>query len=286
MTVREASDWAAGRLSGTPSPVTDAHLLLCSLRNWKRHEVFLNADSTLTPGELRELSGMVERRVSREPLQHITGSTGFMGREFRCGPSALVPRHETEILVETLTGRLEADPGLIIDVGTGSGVVAISLALEYPEALVVGTDISPAALELARENLDVHRPRNLSLVSADMLEAFRTDGTGSADALVANLPYVPSEEIRTLQPEVSLWDPFVALDGGSDGLGLVSRLLGAAARHLKPGGLLAFEVGIGQAGRAAGMLSSIDGLWTDTVISRDLSGIERVVSAVLKGKGQ
>jgi release factor glutamine methyltransferase len=284
VTVREASDWARGLLSGTPSPLADAHLLLCSLRNWERHEVFLNAGSTLSPGELEEFSAMVRRRASREPLQHITGRTGFMGREFLCGPSALVPRHETEILVETITGRIGGDPGLLIDVGTGSGVVAICLALEYPDALVIGTDVSPGALELARENLDVHRPRNLSLVAADMLGAFRTGGRGSADALAANLPYVPSSDVGTLQPEVSLWDPTVALDGGPDGLELVSRLIGDAVRHLRPGGLLAFEVGPGQAGRAAGMLSSNTGFWTDLAVTRDLSGCERVVSAVRTGR--
>jgi release factor glutamine methyltransferase len=250
---------------------------------WQLHELFLNRDLPLSGKQIADFSEMVARRRRRIPLQHLTGSVEFMGREFISGPNALVPRPETEVLVETVVDRLEYGPRLIIDVGTGSGVISITLALEYPQATVLGMDISGDALGLAARNRECHSARNVLLVSADLMSAtaFALPG-GGACALVANLPYIPSGDLSGLQPEVRLGDPRVALDGGADGMRVLSTLLGNAADFVRPGGLVAVEVGAGQAETAVSLLAD-SGCWCDIRSAEDLAGIERVVSALRTG---
>jgi release factor glutamine methyltransferase len=283
MTVREASAWAAQVLSGTGSPVNDAHVLLCSLLNWKRHDLFLHAARMLSSEELAEYRSMVAMRRDRNPLQHITGSVDFMGREFVCGPEALVPRPETEVLVEIVLERIPTNPHLILDVGTGSGVIALTLAMEFPSALVVGVDISYDALSLARTNMKLHSVGNLALVSSDMLGAFEAMPGSGACVMVANLPYVPSGDLGGLQPEVLLGDPAIALDGGPDGMSHLAGFLQNSASRVRPHGIVAVEVGSGQADAAVSILSGCDDEWTGIRKSSDLCGVERVVSAVRTG---
>ncbi len=283
MTVREASEWAAQALSETGSAVNDAHMLLCSLLNCKRHELFLYAARMLGAEELGEYRSMVAKRRDRIPLQHITGSVDFMGREFACGPEALVPRPETEVLVETVLERIPSDPKLILDVGTGSGVIALTLALEFPSAMVVGIDISYCALAIARVNMELHSVGNLALVSSDMTDAFNGIPCKGACAMVANLPYIPSGDLGSLQPEVRLGDPGISLDGGTDGMIHLTRFLKHSSSRVRPNGLVAVEVGRGQADTAVSILSGCRGEWTGIRKSRDLCGIERVVSAVRAG---
>lgn len=284
MTIREASRWATGILGELDSPRTDAELLLCSLMNWQRHELFLHTEDSFHGSILEEYRQMVMLRRNRTPLQHITGSVEFMGRSFLCGPEALVPRPETESLVEAVLENVTREPGIILDVGTGSGVIAITLALELPSSLVIGTDISPEALNLARRNGAMHQAENLNLVAMDLLDAVAsTSRFPGFDALVANLPYIPSGDLHSLQPEVRTGDPLSALDGGRDGTAVIGRLLPAAARALPPEGILSLEIGENQAGAVMEILSKDQRSWKNISVKRDLAGIERVICAVKAG---
>ncbi len=285
MTIREASRWATGILGELDSPRTDAELLLCSLMNWQRHELFLHTADSFHGSILEEYRQMVMLRRNRTPLQHITGSVEFMGRSFLCGPEALVPRPETESLVEAVLENLTSEPGRILDVGTGSGVIAVTLALEFPSTLVIGTDISLEALNLARRNGTMHRVENLDLVAMDLLDAVASaQWFAGFDALVANLPYIPSDDLHSLQPEVRIGDPLSALDGGRDGTAVIGRLLPAAARALLPDGLLALEIGENQAVAVTEILSKDACNWKSISVKRDLAGVERVICAVKAGE--
>jgi len=285
MTIREASRWATGILGELDSPRTDAELLLCSLMNWQRHELFLHTADSFHGNLLEEYRQMVMLRRNRTPLQHITGSVEFMGRSFLSGPEALVPRPETESLVEAVLENLTSEPGSILDVGTGSGVIAVTLALEFPSTLVIGTDISLEALNLARRNGTMHRVENLDLVAMDLLDAVASaQRFAGFDALVANLPYIPSDDLFSLQPEVRIGDPLSALDGGCDGTTVIQRLLPAAAGALLPDGLLALEIGENQAMAVTDILSKDACNWKSISVKRDLAGVERVICAVKAGE--
>jgi release factor glutamine methyltransferase len=278
MTVLEASRWAAEQLSGTGSPRTDADLLLCDLMQWKRHQLHLNSSRTLPGKVLGSYRRMVARRMHRVPLQHITGKAGFMGRTFLSGPEAMVPRPETEILLETVLKRLPEQPHRVLDIGTGSGVIALTLASEFPSALVTATDICEDALGLAARNRALHGVQNMVLAVMNLSDALSPPADRLFDLVTANLPYIPTGEIPGLQPEVKSGDPLLALDGGSDGMHLVNRCVSTVQRLLRPGGLMALEVGPGQAHRLADALDSL-GSWADILSTRDLNGEFRVISA-------
>jgi release factor glutamine methyltransferase len=169
------------------------------------------------------------------------------------------------------------NPSLIADVGTGSGVLAVTLALRFPGCLIVGSDISMEALAIASGNRLRHQAENLELVAGDLLEPFMA-GRAGFDGMVANLPYVPSREIQDLQPEVSEGDPRLALDGGPDGLRLVERFLGSAGSLLLGGGFLALELGTEQTGPVRDAMTAA-GIWKDVSILDDLTGRPRFVTA-------
>lgn len=276
MTFREAREWAEARLRPLEDPKLESELLLLHATGWRRHRMILNLDREIPPELLRLYRELVGRRTSREPLQHITGVVEFMGREFRAGPEALVPRPETETLTRISILGLN-DPEYLLDAGTGSGVIAVSLALEFPRAAVIGLDVSPAALVLAGENRGIHGAFNLHLVAGDLTDPFMT-AEGVFDGIVANLPYIPSTDIDGLQPEVRNGDPVLALDGGEDGLELVDRLLSSAPSLLKRNGLLALELDPRQTGQVYRRLTD-DRKWTDAAIHDDLSGRPRFATA-------
>jgi len=211
LTVLEACRWAEEELAKLESPRLEAELLLCDLMNWKRHELYLNHEYELHASFLDKYRETVFRRKNREPLQHITGKVDFLGRSFIAGPGALIARPETEFLTELFMNEL-SEPNYILDVGTGSSVIAISIALTYPTALVIGTDISREALVLSRRNKELFNARNLVLIRMDMITAFRQD-IRVFDGIVANLPYIPSDQIRDLEPEVRDGDPLIAPGG-------------------------------------------------------------------------
>jgi release factor glutamine methyltransferase len=257
---------------GVESPRLNAeHLLAHVLGKARRIDLYLEFERPLGEAERAPLRELVKRRGEGVPLQHLLGTVEFHGRVFACDARALVPRPETEQLVELAVGQLK-EPQRIVDVGTGSGVIALTLACIFPQAQVVGCDTSAAALELAAENRTRLGLGEVAFLESDLLNS----APGPFDAVVANLPYIPAGEIPGLSREVR-HDPVSALDGGADGLDLVRRLAAEAPAKCAPDALLALEIGIGQAGEVTGILAAHN--WRDIAVRRDYQGIERFVFA-------
>lgn len=238
---------------GVESPRLNAEHLLAHALGLKRMELYLQFDRPLTEAERAPLRDLVKRRGTREPLQHVLGTAEFHGRTFTCDKRALVPRPETEQLVELALGMTKDNPAAtLLDIGTGSGVIALTLALELPSAVLHATDLSPDALALAAENAARHALTDrIVFHQADLLPP----GDVRFDLIIANLPYIPAEDIASLSPEVR-HDPSSALDGGADGLDLIRRLIDTAPGRLAPGGALLLEIGLGQADAVNALLSA------------------------------
>jgi release factor glutamine methyltransferase len=213
---------------------------------------------------------LVKRRGAREPLQHVLGTAEFHGRTFACDQRALVPRPETEQLVElALEIAKHKSTTTLLDIGTGSGVIALTIALEIPSATVHATDLSPDALALAAENASRHAlTGRIAFHPADLLPP----GNTKFDLIIANLPYIPADEIASLSPEVR-HDPVTALDGGPDGLDLIRRLIDTAPDRLSPGGVLLLEIGAGQADAVNAYLAKRK--FRDISVRCDYQGIPR-----------
>lgn len=278
MTVRDACQWAANELSSLESARLEAEILLCHLMKRKRYSLYLHYSDELDPSILENYRKMVCRRKNHEPIQHITGITEFLGKAFIVGPGALVPRPETEILIELFIKKLTIAPGLLLDIGTGSGILAVSLAIEYPSAMVIGSDISREALRIAAANKTCHKTENLLLIQSNLFSALKGEAV-LFDGVIANLPYIPSFEIDTLEPEVSIWDPRIALEGGNDGLGLVRILLVEVPPLLRKGGVLALELASDQVPVVVKLLEN-DQRWSRVEFENDLAGRMRVVLAI------
>lgn len=266
--------------AGVPNPRHESYALLQRATGWTLTGMLCRLQEEVPAEAIVSLGGLLERRLSREPLQHILGSTEFYGRTFHIDHRALIPRPETEILVERVVAALsrsEHKPLRILDVGTGSGVIAITLACELRNVVVDAIDIASPALEVARANITAHELGHvINLIRGDL-----GAGVGRAyGAVVANLPYISRSELCGLQPEVGIWEPVTALDGGPDGLTALRRLVAQAPSLLVPDGLLALETGAGQAGQVDGILRA-SGQWSEIRVDDDLAGIARVVSARL-----
>ena len=270
-------NWTKGYLAekGVENPRLEAEWLLCEALSLDRVGLYLNFDKPLSDSELAAFRGMVLRRGKREPLQYILGSQEFMGLEFQVSPAVLIPRHDTEVLVTEAVKRGAAARS-ILDIGTGSGCVAIALAKALPEAEVCSVDISGEALAVARGNAE-RNGAAVELVQGSLLEPF----TGRRfDMIVSNPPYIPAAELATLQQEVRGFEPLNALDGGGDGLDFYRRITAGATGHLNEGGWLLFEVGAGQAPRVLGLLRA-GGFALESFTQTDPAGIERVVGGRL-----
>jgi release factor glutamine methyltransferase len=251
------------------NPRLNAEHLLAHALQRKRIELYLEFERPLAETELSPLRELVRRRGQGEPLQHLLGTVEFAGRVFLCDKRALIPRPETEELVEKLTAMKWPQGARLADVGTGSGVIALTLAAQFPEAEVHAVDISGEALSLARENaarLDLQD--RVRFIQGHLLAELE----GAFDLIAANLPYVPAGERGALSPEV-LHDPAVALFGGERGDELVRELISAARDRLNPGGLLALELGIGQAENLAAFLGEKN--YHDIASIRDYCGVVR-----------
>ena len=238
---------------GVENPRLNAEHLLAHALGLKRMELYLQFDRPLTETERAPLRDLVKRRGTREPLQHVLGTAEFHGRTFACDKRALVPRPETEQLVELALELAKAQTApTLLDIGTGSGVIALTFALEIPSATIHATDLSPDALALSAENAARHALTDrVTFHQADLLPP----GSAKFDLIIANLPYIPADEIAALSPEVR-HDPHTALDGGPDGLDLNRRLIETAPDRLAPGGALLLEIGLGQADAVNTLLSA------------------------------
>jgi release factor glutamine methyltransferase len=264
VSARAAAKEAATRLAAA---AFEAELLARVAGNLDRAQYFAGCE--LPPPGREAFAEMVSRRLQREPSAYITREREFLGRPFLVTPAVLIPRPETELLVEAVLAERDAfgRSPVVADIGTGSGCIAVSLALGWPGARVVGVDRSPEALAVAHVNAGRHGAA-VALVRGGLATAL-----GRADAVVANLPYIPSEEIASLQPEVRDWEPRLAIDGGGDGLALVRALVADCGGRLRPR-LVALEVGFGQAATVAALLHAAG---ADTAIAKDYAGIERMV---------
>ncbi|MGA8479481.1 MAG: peptide chain release factor N(5)-glutamine methyltransferase [Chthoniobacterales bacterium] len=261
---------------GIDSPRLNIEHLLADALGKRRIDLYLEFDRTLSENELAPLREKVRRRAEGEPLQYLLGSWDFFGRAFRTDPRALIPRPETEILVEIVLKVIRAELSSrtrLLDVGTGSGVLAITFALECPNLQIVGSDVSPLALNLARENAERQGlNRRIEWVESDLLSSV----SGPFDFLVANLPYIPTAELLKLAPEVKR-DPQLALDGGPDGLVVIRRLLLEAPKVLQDGAFVILEVGFDQADRVADLLTAQK--FRDISVENDYQGVRRFVTA-------
>lgn len=268
-----AADAAAAlAAAGVDSPRFDSELLLAHVLNVSRPELIAGQAIAVSSGERRRFGELVARRAAREPLAYITGRKGFRMIELAVDERVLIPRPETELLVEIVRAQR---PLSVLDVATGSGAVALALADELPQCTVLATDVSDEALAVARANAaSLGFGDRVRFARHDLLDAV----DGAFDAIAANLPYVASGEIDTLQPEISDFEPRAALDGGADGLDLVRRLAVQAPSRLKPGKLIALEIGEAQGLATARILQEAG--FVGAEIHQDLAGLDRVVSAL------
>jgi release factor glutamine methyltransferase len=229
---------------GIESPRLNAELLIGHALGLKRMQLYLQFERPLAEPELAKLRPLVKRRGDREPLQHIVGETDFGGLKLKVDRRALVPRPETEMLVALLVERLVPPPGRVLDLGTGSGAIALALAKAWPEAAIRGVDVDGAALALAKENAAATGLERVVFAESDWFQ--RVPAADQFDLIVANPPYLSEAEVAAAQPEVKDFDPRGALTPGADGLAALRVILAEAKAHLAPGGLLACETGIDQ----------------------------------------
>jgi release factor glutamine methyltransferase len=280
LTVAEALRLATQRLAGAgvPEPALDAELLLRHVMGRDRAALLASDADPLGADQASRFFGLVSEREARRPLQHLTGTQAFWGRDFLVTPDVLIPRPETELLVEAALGLLSgvAAP-VVVDVGTGSGCIALTLAAERPDAEVCGVDISHAALEVARTNARrLGLESRLHLFQGDLLSPVG-HLAGSVHLVVSNPPYVPADQFPALMPEVRDHDPRLALVPTPDASDLYGRLATGARRLLRAGGALAVEIGLGMADEVT-TVTEARGFRVERAIL-DLQGIPRVLVA-------
>ena len=279
MRLGEALAQAITRLGngGVDSPRLDAELLLAHVLEVNRAAILARPDQHLTPKELTRYRDLVTRRAGREPLAYILGHREFYGIDFAVDPRALIPRPETELLVEhALSIARQLKPPLqIADVGAGSGAIAVTLALHLPQATLYALDHSDGALAVVAKNARHHHVAGrVRCLQSDLLSAL----PGPVDLITANLPYVTSEEWRDLAPEIRDHEPRAALDGGPDGLDLIRRLLATAGPCLRPGGALLLEIGASQ-GAPVTALAGQHFPQARVHMHQDYAGLDRLVIA-------
>jgi release factor glutamine methyltransferase len=271
--VRDALATAAARLAaaGVPEPRADAEVLLAHVLGVDRTALVVRAREPLDPASAARFESLLARRAAREPAAYLTGEREFWSLPVRVDARVLIPRPETELVVVTAL-RVAPRARRVLDVGTGSGAIALALATELPDARVVASDRMAAALAVAATNRTRLVPR-VALVRADLLTAFRT---AAFDLVVANPPYCPAGTV--VQAEVRDWEPATALYAGADGLDALDALVDEAPRVLEPGGWLVVEIGLGQAEAVVARMRA-SGSYDGYEVARDLAGIERVVGA-------
>jgi release factor glutamine methyltransferase len=268
------------RAAGIDSARLDVEVLMCHALGFGKSQLYLSLDEQLDDAVKDQFDIFLMRRLRREPVAYIIRCQEFWSLDFRVTPDVLIPRPETERLVEIALNCAGAfDGGLplrILDIGTGSGAIAVSLAKELPQAQLWATDVSSAALEVARHNAACHRvAERIQFAGSDLFDSVRESGF---HLIVSNPPYVRRGEIANLTPEVSRWEPRSALDGGADGLDYYRGIIREANRHLLPGGALIMEIGA-DLGRPVAQLLSDAGNYTAPKIYQDYACRDRVVVA-------
>jgi release factor glutamine methyltransferase len=282
--ISQAIDEGAARLKGAAieHDRRTAGVLLARVLGVDRTHLLTRSDDQIGESHYEDYFALIERRAAGEPLQYITGHQEFYGLDFRVTPAVLIPRPETEFLVERIVKLVDdsIESPLIVDVGTGSGCIAVALAVNVPRARVIATDLSVAALEVARMNAASHGVAGkIQFVQGDLLEPLAIRHLeGLVDVLASNPPYVNEGKPYLVQREVRDWEPREALFGGVDGLEFYRRLLVDSPHYLKLGGSIVFEIGFSQLDAICEM---IDGsVWKLVDVTRDLQGIPRTITAM------
>ena len=282
-TVLKVLQWAAPYLAarGIDSPRATAEILLAHALHTERVQLYVHHDQPLEPAELAAFKQLLRRRLRREPVAYIVGWKGFWTLELTVTPEVLIPRPETEGLVEAALAALKALPNgrtaRVLDLGTGSGAVVLALAAEAPGHRYFASDISPAAIAVARRNAEAAGVSDrVFFWAADWFSALPPT-RAVFDLVVSNPPYVATGEIDGLPPEIARYEPRLALDGDVDGLRSHRAIVAAAHRYLAPGGRLLLEIGCDQ-GRAVQRMVEQSGHYVGFQCARDYSGRERVVS--------
>lgn len=284
-TVRRILTWTTGYLErkGDEHPRLSAEWLLSNATGLSRVQIYMNFDRPLTPDELDLMRDGVRRRGAGEPLQYVTGEMPFRHIVLRCERGVLIPRPETEILVDAALEGVDAsdaDMPRVLEVGTGTGCIACSIAGEREQTIVVATDISPQAATLARRNEEaLGLGARVEIVECDLVDGVPEQLMGTFAVLVSNPPYIPSAVVPTLPMEVQGFEPGLALDGGPDGLNVFRRLLAVAPKILAPAGMLCVELFEENVHVAADLVRAEPG-WSTVEVREDLTHRPRVLVAV------
>jgi release factor glutamine methyltransferase len=276
MTLRSALTSASASIARR-----DAETLLAHLLQRDRAYLFAHPEAELSEAEFAAFAELTNRRAAHEPLQHLTGQQEFFGLTLRVTPDTLIPRPETELLVESVLAwaRTQASPLNILDIGTGTGAIALALATHLPTAHLIATDLAPAALAVARHNAaSLALTTRIRFLESDLLTSIPS--TARFDAIVSNPPYIPLTDAPTLAPEVRDHEPHTALFAGPDGLDLYRRLIPAAHAALNPNGLLALEFGFGQREAIRTLLEATPSAWHSIRFLDDYAAIPRVALAL------
>lgn len=249
---------------------TDAWYLFEYIFDLNRMEYLLEPEKEAKPHQVEKYLKVLERRGTNYPVQYIIGNTEFMGYTFLVNENVLIPRQDTELLVETAADML-ADNASVLDMCTGSGCIIISLAKMFSLGRAVGTDISGKAVETALRNCQLNEAENVEIIKGDLFE----NVTGRFDVIISNPPYIPTEEIQCLMTEVRGFEPAIALDGSGDGLEFYRRIVSQAKNYLTDDGMIFLEIGWNQ-GRDVKQILEAEG-FTDVTVKRDLAGLDRVI---------
>ena len=294
-TIKRVLDWTSGYLErkGDEHPRLSAEWLLANVCGLSRVELYVNFDKPLEAGELDAMHAAIERRAAGEPLQYVTGEMPFRHIVLKCERGVLIPRPETEVLVDAALEGVDAaaeksdegaGPVRVLEVGTGTGCIALSIASERPGTLVTATDLSPRAVELAARNREaLGLEEAVDVIECDLATGVSPDLMGSFSVLVSNPPYIPTQVLRDEVPaEVADFEPELALDGGDDGLDVFRRLVELAPEALAPSGMLAVELFEGALDAAADLVRAQGG-WGSVEVREDLTRRPRVLVAVREG---
>lgn len=277
-TILRTLQWTADYFGrhGIENPRSDAEILLSHTLDCQRIDLYLRHDQPLHAEELNRFKALIRRRTLREPVAYILGEKEFWSLTFKVTPEVLIPRPETESLVEAALGLYSHGRDIhVLELGTGSGIITVALAHERAGWRFLATDISPTAIDIARMNARRHVDEDrIAFMVGNWFDAI--DPNASFDLILSNPPYIVSDVIATLEPDIHRYEPAVALDGGADGLAGIALIINTACRHLKPGGNLIVEMGYDQ-GALVTALGKASGGYDQIAIEKDYSGHDRLV---------